>query len=118
MNEAAAAAWSVPQTPDSEGEVERCLLESSSVEEEEPVVAGDEASPASRPDAGAEQTQPEGQEREMPSQTEETQGEAQQASPSPAERQPEPKKKITYTKIVKEGRRFNIDLVSKVGTVY
>uniref|UniRef100_A0A8K9X9A8 Rab proteins geranylgeranyltransferase component A n=1 Tax=Oncorhynchus mykiss TaxID=8022 RepID=A0A8K9X9A8_ONCMY len=96
------------------GEVERCLLESSSVEEEEPVVAGDEASPASRPDAGAEQTQPEGQEREMPSQTEETQGEAQQASPSPAERQPEPKKKITYTKIVKEGRRFNIDLVSKL----
>lgn len=25
-------------------------------------------------------------------------------------------KKITYTQIVKEGRRFNIDLVSKVGT--
>uniref|UniRef100_A0A8C8LWM7 Rab proteins geranylgeranyltransferase component A n=1 Tax=Oncorhynchus tshawytscha TaxID=74940 RepID=A0A8C8LWM7_ONCTS len=82
VNEAAAAAWSVPQTPDSEGEVERCLLESSSVEEED--------------------------------QAEETQGEVQQASPSPAERQPEPKKKITYTKIVKEGRRFNIDLVSKL----
>uniref|UniRef100_A0AAZ3QGA0 Rab proteins geranylgeranyltransferase component A n=1 Tax=Oncorhynchus tshawytscha TaxID=74940 RepID=A0AAZ3QGA0_ONCTS len=96
------------------GEVERCLLESSSVEEEEPVVASDEASPASGPDAGAEQTQPEGQEREVPSQAEETQGEVQQASPSPAERQPEPKKKITYTKIVKEGRRFNIDLVSKL----
>ncbi|XP_029557421.1 rab proteins geranylgeranyltransferase component A 1 isoform X2 [Salmo trutta] len=112
--EAAAAAWSVPQTPDSEGEVERCLLESSSVEEEEPVVASDEASPASGPDAGAEHTQQEGQEGEVPSQAEETQAEEQQASPSPAESQPEPKKKITYTKIVKEGRRFNIDLVSKL----
>uniref|UniRef100_A0A4W5RC50 CHM Rab escort protein n=1 Tax=Hucho hucho TaxID=62062 RepID=A0A4W5RC50_9TELE len=72
----------------------------------------------SGPDAGAEQTQQEGQEGEVPSQAEETQGgekeEEQQASPSPAESQPEPKKKITYTKIVKEGRRFNIDLVSKL----
>ncbi|CAB1315906.1 unnamed protein product [Coregonus sp. 'balchen'] len=112
VKDATAAAWSVPQTPDSEGEVERCLVESSSVEEEEPVVASDESSPASGPDAGAEQTRQEG---EMPSQAEETQGEEQQqASPSPAESQPEPKKKITYTKIVKEGRRFNIDLVSKL----
>uniref|UniRef100_A0A6Q2X1M0 Rab proteins geranylgeranyltransferase component A n=1 Tax=Esox lucius TaxID=8010 RepID=A0A6Q2X1M0_ESOLU len=76
VKDGAAAAWSVPQTPDSEGEVERCLLESSSVEEEE--------------------------------------ADEQQASPSPAESQPEPKKQITYTKIVKEGRRFNIDLVSKL----
>ncbi|KAK6305674.1 hypothetical protein J4Q44_G00244540 [Coregonus suidteri] len=47
-----AAAWSFPQTPDSEGGIERCLGESSSVEEEEPVVHIDEASPAPGPDAG------------------------------------------------------------------
>ncbi|XP_010893001.1 rab proteins geranylgeranyltransferase component A 1 [Esox lucius] len=114
VKDGAAAAWSVPQTPDSEGEVERCLLESSSVEEEEAVLAGDEVAQASGPDAGAEETQPEG---EVPPQAYETQGEwqdEQQASPSPAESQPEPKKQITYTKIVKEGRRFNIDLVSKL----
>uniref|UniRef100_A0AAY5K336 Rab proteins geranylgeranyltransferase component A n=1 Tax=Esox lucius TaxID=8010 RepID=A0AAY5K336_ESOLU len=86
----------------------------SSVEEEEAVLAGDEVAQASGPDAGAEETQPEG---EVPPQAYETQGEwqdEQQASPSPAESQPEPKKQITYTKIVKEGRRFNIDLVSKL----
>uniref|UniRef100_A0A6Q2XJB3 Rab proteins geranylgeranyltransferase component A n=1 Tax=Esox lucius TaxID=8010 RepID=A0A6Q2XJB3_ESOLU len=80
----------------------------------EAVLAGDEVAQASGPDAGAEETQPEG---EVPPQAYETQGEwqdEQQASPSPAESQPEPKKQITYTKIVKEGRRFNIDLVSKL----
>ncbi|KAL0993890.1 hypothetical protein UPYG_G00115250 [Umbra pygmaea] len=111
---------SVPQTPDSEGEVERCLLESSSVEEDE-ALAADGGSP--EPAAGVDQTQPQGEasaeaeeteaEQETCPQVEQSQQE-QQEKPFPAESQSEPKKQITYTKIVKEGRRFNIDLVSKL----
>ncbi|KAJ7996391.1 hypothetical protein DPEC_G00236600 [Dallia pectoralis] len=115
----AAGTWSVPQTPDSEGEVERCLLESSSVDEEDAALVGDETSQDPGPDGAAEETalevpppltQAEG---EAPLPAEESQGE-QQASLFLAESQPEPKKRITYNKIVKEGRRFNIDLVSKL----
>ena len=42
-----------------------------------------------------------------------------QSLPSPSESQSEPvRKKITYAKLVKEGRRFNIDLVSKVSILF
>lgn len=40
---------------------------------------------------------------------------AQGEEPEANQNQPEPaKKKISYAQLVKEGRRFNIDLVSKV----
>lgn len=49
------------------------------------------------------------------SQTQGEEPEADKPSPSAAQNQSEPtKKKISYTQLVKEGRRFNIDLVSKV----
>ncbi|CAJ1063198.1 rab proteins geranylgeranyltransferase component A 1 [Xyrichtys novacula] len=56
-----------------------------------------------------------GEEEQAPS-TEGEEPEADQPAPSAAQSQSEPakKKKISYTKLVKEGRRFNIDLVSKL----
>ncbi|XP_029956715.1 rab proteins geranylgeranyltransferase component A 1 [Salarias fasciatus] len=51
------------------------------------------------------------------SQTDHTQGaepEEDQPHPSVTPSQPEPRKKISYAQLVKEGRRFNIDLVSKL----
>lgn len=46
----------------------------------------------------------------------ESAGELGQTEPAPAEASVQEPKKITYSQIVREGRRFNIDLVSKVGT--
>ncbi|XP_073336013.1 rab proteins geranylgeranyltransferase component A 1 [Pagrus major] len=56
-----------------------------------------------------------GEEEEQASQTEEEEPEADQPTTSAAQSQSEPiKKKISYPQLVKEGRRFNIDLVSKL----
>ncbi|XP_076606742.1 rab proteins geranylgeranyltransferase component A 1 isoform X2 [Chaetodon auriga] len=55
------------------------------------------------------------EEEEEASQTEEEGPGTDQTSPSTAQSQSEPsKKKISYAQLVKEGRRFNIDLVSKL----
>lgn len=49
------------------------------------------------------------------SQTEGEEPEADQPTTATAQSQSEPiKKKISYPQLLKEGRRFNIDLVSKV----
>ncbi|XP_070838898.1 rab proteins geranylgeranyltransferase component A 1 [Chaetodon trifascialis] len=57
-------------------------------------------------------------EREEEDEASQTEGEgpgADQTRPSTAQSQSEPsKKKISYSQLVKEGRRFNIDLVSKL----
>ncbi|XP_059208425.1 rab proteins geranylgeranyltransferase component A 1 [Centropristis striata] len=57
-----------------------------------------------------------GEEEEKPaSQAEGAEPEADQSEPAAAQSQSEPvKKKISYAQLVKEGRRFNIDLVSKL----
>ncbi|KAK2528955.1 rab proteins geranylgeranyltransferase component a 2-like [Columba guinea] len=44
----------------------------------------------------------------------ESAGELRQTEPAPAEASVQEPKKITYSQIVREGRRFNIDLVSKL----
>lgn len=46
----------------------------------------------------------------------ESAGELGQTEAAPPEASAQEPKKITYSQIVREGRRFNIDLVSKVGT--
>ncbi|CAN9501212.1 unnamed protein product [Ophioblennius macclurei] len=46
--------------------------------------------------------------------TQEVEPETEQPHPSEAPSQPETRKKISYAHLVKEGRRFNIDLVSKL----
>ncbi|KAE8287824.1 Rab proteins geranylgeranyltransferase component A 1 [Larimichthys crocea] len=56
-----------------------------------------------------------GAEEEQASKTEGEEPEADQPTASAAQSQSEPaKKKISYAQLVKEGRRFNIDLVSKL----
>lgn len=52
----------------------------------------------------------------QPNQAEGEEPEADQPHPSsPGQSEPS-REKITYVQLVKEGRRFNIDLVSKVNT--
>ncbi|XP_069572725.1 rab proteins geranylgeranyltransferase component A 1 [Brachyistius frenatus] len=57
----------------------------------------------------------EGRDEEQAAQTEGEEPEADQPHPSATPSQSEPtRKKISYAQLVKEGRRFNIDLVSKL----
>ncbi|XP_008400051.1 rab proteins geranylgeranyltransferase component A 1 [Poecilia reticulata] len=55
-----------------------------------------------------------GEEEEQPAQAEGEEPEADQPRPSPSGQLEPSRKKISYTQLVKEGRRFNIDLVSKI----
>ncbi|XP_031734953.1 rab proteins geranylgeranyltransferase component A 1 isoform X4 [Anarrhichthys ocellatus] len=62
-----------------------------------------------------EETNQKPEEEEEASQTEGEEPEPDQPTPTAAQIQSEPtKKKISYAQLVKEGRRFNIDLVSKL----
>ncbi|XP_075939442.1 rab proteins geranylgeranyltransferase component A 1 isoform X2 [Anarhichas minor] len=66
-------------------------------------------------DSKYEETNQKPEEEEEASQTEGEEPEVDQPTPTAAQIQSEPtKKKISYAQLVKEGRRFNIDLVSKL----
>ncbi|XP_014843899.1 PREDICTED: rab proteins geranylgeranyltransferase component A 1-like [Poecilia mexicana] len=55
-----------------------------------------------------------GEEEEQPAQAEGEEPEADQPRPSPSSQSEPSRKKISYAQLVKEGRRYNIDLVSKL----
>ncbi|XP_042370842.1 rab proteins geranylgeranyltransferase component A 1-like [Plectropomus leopardus] len=77
-----------------------------------------EASETESADSKEEETQQEDEETAEDEQRRHTEGEEPEAelpSPTAAQSQSEPsRKKMSYAQLVKEGRRFNIDLVSKV----
>ncbi|XP_034406575.1 rab proteins geranylgeranyltransferase component A 1 [Cyclopterus lumpus] len=75
-----------------------------------------ETSETESADSKDEETNQKTEEREEQApQTKGEEPEADQPTPSAAQSQSEPtKKKISYTQLLKEGRRFNIDLVSKL----
>ncbi|XP_014889799.1 rab proteins geranylgeranyltransferase component A 1 [Poecilia latipinna] len=55
-----------------------------------------------------------GEEEEQPAQAEGEEPEVDQPRPSPSSQSEPSRKKISYAQLVKEGRRYNIDLVSKL----
>ncbi|KAM6911000.1 rab proteins geranylgeranyltransferase component A 1 [Lycodopsis pacificus] len=86
-------------------------------EEESAGDAVKETSETESADSKYEETnqKPEEEQVRKASQTEGEEPEADQPTPTAAQSQSEPtKKKISYAQLVKEGRRFNIDLVSKL----
>lgn len=89
-------------------------------EEEEAGAAGEDAAkePSETESADSKEEEETGEAAEADEQAAQTQGEepeADQPQPYAAPSQSEPtRKKVSYAQLVKEGRRFNIDLVSKL----
>ncbi|XP_035771769.1 rab proteins geranylgeranyltransferase component A 1, partial [Neolamprologus brichardi] len=88
-------------------------------EEEEAGAAGEDAAkePSETESAGSKEEETgeatEGDEQAAQEQGEEPEADQPQPSAPPSQSEPT-RKKISYTQLVKEGRRFNIDLVSKL----
>lgn len=88
-------------------------------EEEEAGAAGEDAAkePSETESAGSKEDETgeaaEGDEQAAQEQGEEPEADQPQPSAPPSQSEPT-RKKISYTQLVKEGRRFNIDLVSKL----
>ncbi|KAM4726157.1 rab proteins geranylgeranyltransferase component A 1 [Anableps anableps] len=101
----------------SEEEEEAQSADSPNTSEEEKAADEDAVKESSETESADSKEEEEGagEEEEEPTQTEEEEPEADQPRPSPPANQSEPvRKKITYAQLVKEGRRFNVDLVSKL----